>query len=373
MNERGAAAALEQVAGGSQDKLTPLCSWLAEQEGVRGRYLDAELRSTVLTTAAATTGDAAACVAALIAELRGRPDSVLAAFFGAPAPEGVLRLAGAAIGAPSELAATEPTSALPPEIWPQEDALAVVVWHPAQGRLGAVRAAAWLQTVLGAIGLAAFRASHTLVPVAACPGLESAVFVGNKTGPPIALETAARWYQGAYLTDLRALFEDSAAVELMSDATAREPADLAQARLTLAARWLQAASSAVTTVDALVLLGVALETIAGDSRPGAVVERITKRCAVFLAATAPEAERMDLYYDELKRAKRMYDLRSRAAHGQYDDTADQATGDSHRDELHRFVLEVALGFRRHARDRKLRDGSDFQKWWARAEVQGVFS
>ena len=47
-----------------------------------------------------------------------------------------------------------------------------------------------------------------------------------------------------------ALFSDPAARELMNDATAREPADLAQARLTLAARWLQAAASALSTAGA---------------------------------------------------------------------------------------------------------------------------
>ena len=81
------------------------------------------------------------------------------------------------------------------------------------------------------------------------------------------------------------------------------PADLAQQRLTLAARWLQLAASAISTADALIALGIALETIAGDEVRGRVVERITKRAAIFLSVGSPADDREDVYYEELERAE----------------------------------------------------------------------
>jgi hypothetical protein len=70
----------------------------------------------------------------------------------------------------------------------------------------------------------------------------------------------------------------------------------------------------------------------------------------------------------------LYELRSRAAHGQYDEwNVDQAKADAGRTELHRFVLDVCLGLRRHARERGMKDEADFDKWWARVEIKGAFA
>ena len=59
---------------------------------------------------------------------------------------------------------------------------------------------------------------------------------------------------------------------------------------------------------------------------------------------------------------------------QYDEwTEDQLKGDAGREEFHRFVLDVALAFRAHARERSMRDSADFRKWWKRAEgPDGLF-
>jgi pimeloyl-ACP methyl ester carboxylesterase len=227
---------------------------------------------------------------------------------------------------------------------------------------------------LGAIGLAAYARSRTLAPLALCPALGTAIFLSTANGIPDPVDRAALLSPGppppAELADLISATDSR---ELLLDATARLPTDLAQQRLTLAARWLQLAASAISTADAFVALGIALETITGDESKSVVVERITRRAAVFLARAAPDDKRDDVYYDELKRAKRLYDLRSRAAHGQYDEwNEDQPTGDRNRDEFHRFVLDVILGFREHARERNMRTDEDFGKWWRRAELQGLF-
>jgi hypothetical protein len=170
------------------------------------------------------------------------------------------------------------------------------------------------------------------------------------------------------------LFADEEAKDIIADASARTARDLVQARLTLAARWLQAASSAVSAADAFVSLGVALEIVAGDRSKAAVIERVTRRAATFLAGGAPEEDRDDLYFEELRRAKHFYDLRSRAAHGQYDDrSADHTAADADRQAFHRFVADVCLGFRRHARERRMLDDDDFDRWWTRVEIKGIFA
>jgi hypothetical protein len=202
-----------------------------------------------------------------------------------------------------------------------------------------------------------------------------ASFLSTASGRPDPVDRAAMLSPGrppsSDLADLMAAPDSQA---LLLDATAREPTDLAQQRLTLAARWLQLAASAISTADALVALGIALETIAGDESKSGVVERITRRAAVFIAIAAPADEREDVFFDELKRARRLYDLRSHAAHGRYDElTSDQTTSDANREEFHRFVLDVALGFRSHVRERNMRHDEDFGKWWKRAELQGVFA
>jgi hypothetical protein len=373
MNENGASAALRAAAAaGTTNKLPELAKWLSEQEGITGRYVATDLCDAA-ASAATPEGDGG--LPALLRELRGRPDSILAAFFTAPASGEIFELPGAVIGPAGELSAFAPTKqAL--AAWPADPSgLAVIARHPAQGRLGAVRTAAWLQTVLGAIGLASYARWQLIAPLASCPALGTAVYLSTPTGEPDPVDRAALAAPGPPpVSHLSELLTEPASRELVADATALEPSDLAQKRLTLAARWLQLAASAISTADALVSLGIALETIAGDESKGAIVERITKRAAIFLASGAVQDERSDVYYEELARAKKLYDLRSRAAHGQYDEwTEDQVKGDAGRDEFHRFVLDVTLAFRAHARERNMRDSADFKKWWQRAEgPEGLF-
>lgn len=372
MNENGASAALRAAAAGNIDKLPALAKWLSDQDGIAGRYLATELRAVALSAA---TGTEDGGLGDLLRELRDRPNSVLAAFFPSPASAEIFELPGATIGSAEELRKLAPSEeAL--AAWPADGSLlTVIAHHPAQGRLGAVRTAAWLQTVLGAIGLASYARFEGIAPLAACPALGTAVYLSTESGEPDPVDRVALAAPGPLpATDLAELLTESDSLELVADATALDPRDLAQQRLTLAARWLQLAASAISTADALVALGIALETIAGDGSKGNVVERITKRAAVFLATRADQDERSDVYYDELDRAKKLYDLRSRAAHGQYDEwSEDQLKGDAGRDEFHRFVLDVALAFRAHARERNMQDDADFKKWWKRAEgPDGLF-
>jgi hypothetical protein len=372
MNENGASAALRAAAAGNMDKLPVLAEWISEQDGIRGRYLASDLCAAAAN--AATRAEDGG-LTELLHDLRNRPDSLLAAFFPSPASGGTFELHGATIGSAEELSKLAPSeSAL--TAWPTDRAvLAVIAHHPAQGRLGAVRTAAWLQTVLGAISLASYARFQRLAPLAACPAFGTAVYLSTQSGEPDPVDRAALSAPGPPpASDLAELLAEPGSCELVADATALNPKDLAQKRLTLAARWLQLAASAISTADALVSLGIALETIAGDESKGAVVERITKRAAVFLATRAGEEERTDVYYEELGRARKLYELRSRVAHGQYDEwTEDQLRGDAVRQEFHRFVLDVALAFRAHARERNMGDSADFKKWWKRAEgPEGLF-
>jgi Apea-like HEPN len=371
MNDAGASATLIAVATGDDSKLDQLLPWLYVRDGIAGRYLSGDLRDAVRSMAR-PGGDGG--LSALLRELTERPESVLAAFFESTKAPGVFELPGALIGPAGEVAARAP-SASGLSAWRDDDeTLAVLARHPAQGRLGAIRTAAWLQTVLGAIGLTAYWQTRTLAPFALCPALGTALFLSTASGKPDPIHQAALLAPGPPpASQLAELMTASEPRELLLDATALTPRDLAQHRLTLAARWLQLASSAISAADALVALGIALETITGDEDKGQVVEKIAKRAAIFLAAGAPAEQRNDVFYDELKRAKKLYELRSRATHGQFDEWAgDQAKSDAGREEFHRFVLDVTLGFREFARDRNFRGIDDFMNWWKRGELHGFF-
>jgi Apea-like HEPN len=371
MNETGAAGVLKALAAGDESRLQDLCEWLSRQENIDGRYLFGDL-SDAARRAASSSSDGG--LRSLLEDLGGRADSMLVAFFPASrASGGTIELPGAIIGPAGELLSVVSEAAQ--ALWPTDpNTLAILARHPAQGRLGAIRTAAWLQTVLGAVGLAAYARSRTLAPLVLCPAVGTTIYVSSQDGTAHPVDSAAMPSpRGPSTAELADLIADSEAHALLLDATARSPADLAQQRLTLAARWLQLAASAISTADAFVSLGIALETITGDASKSVVVERITKRAAVFLAFAVSPDDREDVFYDELKRAKRLYDLRSRAAHGQYDEwSSDQRTGDADREDFHRFVLDVALGFRTHARERNFRLVEDFDKWWKRAELQGMF-
>ena len=372
MNKRGASLAFEALVAGDEAKLGELCEWLAGNEGVAGRYLVDDLRAEAR---AAAVGDSKGGVDALLLELENRTDSMLVAFFPAASASTVCQLSGAWVGPAVDL-----TSAAPSKralmAWPERgDTLTVITHHPAQGRLGAIRNADWLQTVLGAIGLASYKYSRTLTPVGLCPGRGSALFLSTASGEPDAVDHAALLSPTPpAAAEIANLFSAKESRDLLIDATARIPSDLVQHRLTLAAWWLQLAASTISTADALVALGIALETISGDDKKESVVEKVTKRSAVFLASSAPADERIDIYYDELKRAQKYYASRSRAAHGRYDPwIEDQSNADAVRAEFHRFVLDVALGFREHARARNMRDSDDLIRWWKRVELEGIFA
>jgi len=372
MKEDGARAALRAAAAGDESELGDLSTWLAAQDGIVGRYLVCDLQDAA-RTAATPVRDGG--LGQLLNELRNRSDSVLAAFFPGSSASELFELPGALIGPAEALAARAPSEqAL--SAWPEDaTTLAILTRHSSQGRLGAIRTAAWLQTVLGAIGLATYDRFQTITPLAPSASLGTAMFLSTANGEPQRVDRVALLAPGPPpTTGLSDLMAGDASRELVLDATARAPEDLVQQRLTLAARWLQLAASAISTADALVALGIALETIAGDDTKGAVVERVTKRAAVFLASGAPPDERGDIYFEELKHAKKLYELRSRAAHGQYDEwAADQAKDDASREEFHRFVFDVALGFRQHARAHNMGDLEDFKAWWKRAELDGYFA
>ncbi len=371
MNEQSASKALQQIAAGDYCKLEELITWLLQRTDIEQRYLPRDLEEAAKATAT-HAGDGG--LLALLDDLTSRPDSLLLAFFPTEkASEIVFDLPCARIGPASALLQETPNplaETIPPE---RSDTLAVLTRHAAQGRLGALRNSAWLQTVLGAIGLAAYAKSNLLAPIALCPVLGTAVFIDTGTGVPDEVGRAALLGPGLASTDqLAVLLSDADALGIILDATALEPSDLVQQRLTLAARWFQLASSASSTADAVISLGIALEVLTGDSGSLQVTDKIVRRSALFLASGAPAHERGDVYFDELKRGKKLYDLRSRVAHGRYDEwNGNQSKADNERTEFHRFVFEVALGFRRHARERNMRDDNDFTTWWKRVEIEGI--
>jgi hypothetical protein len=166
MNENGASAALRAAGAGKLDKLPGLAKWISEQDGIAGRYLVPDLYAAA---ASGATDAADGGLTDLLHDLRNRPDSLLAAFFPSPASGETFELPRATIGPAEELSKLAPSERAR-AAWPADGTqLAVITHHPAQGRLGAVRTAAWLQTVLGAISLASYARFQRIAPLAACP------------------------------------------------------------------------------------------------------------------------------------------------------------------------------------------------------------
>lgn len=371
MNEKGASDALRRIAAGNETGLGDLVKWLLQRSDIAERYLPLDLEEAARARASESADGG---LAALLDDLTNRPDSWLLAFF----PSGkssdlVLDLPYARIGPASALFSEMPNplgQEMPAEAG---DTLAILTRHNAQGRLGAIRNAAWLQTVLGALGLAAFAHSNMVAPIVLCPVLGRAIFVDGFSGVADEVGRAALLApELASTQQIASLLSNADAKSVVLDGTALSPADLVQQRLTLAARWFQLASSASSTADAVISLGIALEVLTGDQETIQVTDKIIRRSALFLASAAPADDRADVYFDELKRAKKLYGFRSRVAHGRYDEwNSNQSVADSERMEFHRFVFEVALGFRRHARERNMKDDKDFVTWWKRVEIEGI--
>ena len=371
MNKKEAAGALRRVCEGSKDEIGELCTWISKNSLLSEKYLFDDLCLAVERLA---TESDEIDLEQLNNHLDGRPDSFLAAFFTDYKISEVIDLDCARIGPASGL-----VNDVPPEIvhreWPNEPSmLMILTGHPAQGRLGAMRTAAWMQTILGAIGLVAYSKSGSISPVAASPGFSSAVFFSASDLETYPIERIALPAPSIGPESLDELLAEPDGRQLLLDATARVPSDLAQRRLTQAVWWLHLASTTISTADALVALGIALETLTGDDSKQHVVEKVTKRAAVFAADSADPHERADVFYEQLKKALEYYDLRSRAAHGRYDHwNEDEARIDGLRSDFHRFVCDVALGFRGHTRARNMRDVDDLMRWWKRVGIEGIFA
>jgi hypothetical protein len=369
VNERGASLALEAAAGGDHGKLPLLTGWLAERDGIAGRYLPSDLEEAASRAAEDDTG-----LEELVKNLKSPPDSVLVTFFPGTEAREVIEVEGAAIGPAEKLADYAPAGA--PSEWPDgTPVLAILTHHPAQGRLGAVKTAAWLQTILGAVLIASYAKTGQLLPLGRSPAVGSALYYSGSACPGEQVERAALAAPGPpAATELAELEASEESLALIADAASKQPSDLAARRLTLAARWLQLAASAITTADAFVSLGIALETIAGDSEKSSVQERVTQRSAIYVVNSLPPEERPDAYEEQTAAAKRFYELRSRASHGQYAERdGEREQDETARAEFHRFVLNVALGFRDHSRQRQMRDTADLERWWKRAKLEGLFS
>ena len=371
MNKNQATSALRRVCEGSKGEIGELCSWLSKNSMLSEKYLLDDLCLAV-ERLAIEFGNID--LENLTNRLDSRPDSFLAAYFPDYKISEVIELDGARIGPASGL-----VDDVPPEIvrraWPNDPSMLVILTaHPAQGRLGAMRTAAWMQTILGAIGLVAYSNTGSISPFAPSSGFSSAIFFSASDGETHPIERVALPAPSPKPESLDPLLAKPDARQLLLDATARVPTDLAQRRLTQAAWWMHLAGTTISTADALVALGIALETLTGDDNKQNVVDKVTRRAAVFVASSAEPEERTDIYYEQLKKAAGYYDLRSRAAHGRYDHwNEDEASIDRLRSDFHRFVCDVALGFRGHTRERNMRDVDDLIRWWKRVGIEGIFA
>ena len=226
-----------------------------------------------------------------LGELVTDAETRLVAFFPQAQLDGSFSLDGAQLGPAKAIAETARIDP-PVESGETGSELGVMIRDPRGGRLGAVHAVGWLQTVLGALGLAAYDRWQGLGPVATCPSQASACLVAAGDEPPVDVDIGA------------ALFRDTPGqreARRLADRI-REPEAHPGRHRSRAKRPCPTPSDghralatdcldpAIRAADALVALGVALESLTGDDNKGAVLERVTKRAATFLAIAFPAGE-----------------------------------------------------------------------------------
>ena len=240
-------------------------------------------------------------------------------------------------------------------------ALAITVAPNACGREAAVRGTERLRQALGALYLAA---------VVAGQRAPSGTRIGDGFPPAIYLTAPGRG--GSLLTpdavaglsaeplDADEILSASDSVALMGEILARDRHDLAQERLPRGAAWLQRGFDAISFADAVLALGVALECVIGDESAGHTVENVSRRCSLLLVEDDNPLKRLDVS----KQARRLYDWRSRVAHGRFEPAGqDAAELESVRHEFASFVSRVTAAFADKARAERWQKYDDLRDWY----------
>jgi len=374
VSEQAAAAALMKLAGspGDVDARAKVVRWLLGDKLIADRVDEADAEHLVDEAAARTTaGTEAAVLAELKAGLEASPGTTLIALFRFPKVRQVWDFGPVRFGPPALVIDERVVPAT--GSWgasASAAAFAVRVDEPAIGTRGSRRALEWLRAGLGALYLAGRLngggADTRLGPVPA-DELAPSVFVGPVGSLGCLVEVLR--VPATVPLELDALLAAEEASALVLDCLQSEPADLVQHRLRQAAPWIQFSFDALSFPDAVLGLGVALESLVGAENTSDVVRTIGMRAAFLLREGDTPAERALTGSDWQIKAKSLYKARSTVAHGRYEEGAlSQAKEREIRHDFEDLVCRIATTFRAEGRRHNWLTDKDLKNWQEQLEL-----
>lgn len=241
--------------------------------------------------------------------------------------------------------------------------LAILIELEACGRLAARTGIARLREVLGALYYAAILTGQTPGLQPNAPGdLPPGTFL---VGPSTSAALSADLLRGEGLKrlDLRSLAAGGFAD--FDSAIATGWGTFARARIATGLAWLQRGIDSVSPLDSVLALGVALESVIGDTTSRDVMTILTRRLPFLLLPRGPALERLDV----IERTKTFYEYRSRVAHGRLS-REDETRGDfvEHRREFATFVARTIAAFIERVEEDRWDDERMMQRWFELAYV-----
>jgi hypothetical protein len=373
VSEQAAVAALKKLAGEAGDvgARGKVVRWLLGQPGISDRVDETDLARVVEETAARSSSESAlGDLANLRTALESSQGTTLVALFRGPEAQEVWEFGPVRFGPPGllideHLRTTSGSWGAPRA----RAAFAIRVEDFAIGTRGSRRALEWLRAALGALYLAG-RASGDgadtrLGPVPA-DELAPSVFVGP-VGSMSGLVEMMRLPVTVPL-DVDALLESSEAAALVHDCLRAERTDLVEQRLRQAAPWVQSSFDALAFPEAVLGLGVALESLIGSESTADVSRTIGMRAAFLLREGDTAAERALSGSDWRTKAANLYKARSKVAHGRYEGTLGQDKERELRSDFEDFLCRVAIAFRDRGRTCGWLTDKDLRAWQEQLEL-----
>jgi hypothetical protein len=375
VSDQAAAQALEKVAAsGDKAAAEKVVRLLLRDETISQRVDFADIEDAVVRAAGemAQRGSApSVSMAALESALKSGTGTTLIAIFSV-ATVSTRKTVGCTEFGPAHALLDDSSLALERGDWGAlgaSDQLAIRVTDPALAGRGRRVALQWLRGALGALYLAGRAIGGVDVRVGPVPAddLAPSVFVG----PPnqLACLVHAMRLPLSVPLDIDKLLANTEAVDLMADCLGNDRSDLVSLRMRDAAPWIQLAFDALAYPDAVLSLGISLEALIGSESPADVVKVVSTRAAFLLREGRSRSDRAISGGEWRARTKRLYDARSRVAHGRYTEGTLSAEEQWQvRRDFEDLVCRVAVEFRNVGRRQGWTTDKDLRSWQDELEM-----
>lgn len=366
MSEKAPAAALADLRANTTDvaALSKIVRWLQKSEVIREKAEESDLEALVMQVAEGGEPDSKTALLRMQSELECSSGTTLIAVFPEPAGEKLWQFGPVTFG-PVNVVVGEHLRLVADSLdtLASPGAFAFRVEESAIGVRGSTRALDWLRAAIGALYLAgriAGRADARLSPMRT-DELSPVMFFGSSSSLRSVVD--ALHLSPTMPVDVDALLEDFQVRGLVADCLQARPSDLVEKRLRLAAPWLQCSFDSMSFPDAILSLGVALETLIGTEGTGDVVKTVAIRTAFLLRVGETQEERTLSASDWRGAAKRLYGARSVIAHGRYErGKKSEAEERRLRQDFEQMVCLVAAQFRLEGKRHGWTKDLDLTSW-----------